>query len=594
MIKSLFMILCCAFWLVPVSSAQTTIHDLVMWDYRNTAPSPNQSLPDYHKWLLDYCKVNTPERLILYVSSPCITEFQTFYDPGVTPSTTTPPPTFISFLDQLKNQSETSSLDVEILFDRSSFPMTGPDSPCWTGSVSIQPQLPLPEQWTGLSLGLDWYGNILGNSSLTSNPISGLTIDPEVNDNATGIPGQTCLSVPDKYRVQTIYQQLIDYVDNWRVLNGHQSKTSNMTLEVDSSGFAKINVSDFPMSAELWHLAKNNNASYELSQCRMTGGYPSWRPGVSSPLLDQVYLQVYVACSRKKHTHEILQASSFWRWQSSIGCMDGQVPQPNAPGPSAESLRLNMTQRPGSNGPGTLIAKETTASPNHISFTGTDTMFLNWDDYTRVCAVNVNGSTTPPKSFGGEWTFRQTTIHDPVQNTNTSAFGRGPHLDTSGQSLPYRYSELMMNWQVPRMTSDMAARISFMFSAERDVLLPFFGYWDLSHFYDFIDAFKRETDGSDADHAIYLDANGDPLAAAPNWAIYDLKTALTSWPSLGVYPAAELDCRGDINLDRRVDLDDLLLMVHLWGMVGGDANGDDQTDVEDLLVILANFSQSCS
>ena len=130
-------------------------------------------------------------------------------------------------------------------------------------------------------------------------------------------------------------------------------------------------------------------------------------------------------------------------------------------------------------------------------------------------------------------------------------------------------------------------------AAERNVLLPFFGYWDLADFYSFIDALKVQTDGSDADHSIYQDMNGNPLAAAPNWGIYDLQTALTAWPSLGSYPAAELDCLGDINLDRRVDLDDILLMIHLWGMAGGDANGDDQTDVEDLLVILANFDQEC-
>ena len=75
------------FCLGPIVSAQTTIHDLVMWDYRGTSPS-HKPLPDYHEWLLEYCKTNTPERLVLYVSSPCIdTDFETFYDPEATAST---------------------------------------------------------------------------------------------------------------------------------------------------------------------------------------------------------------------------------------------------------------------------------------------------------------------------------------------------------------------------------------------------------------------------------------------------------------------------------------------------------------------------
>lgn len=591
MISRLVAFLLCLFCLGPIVSAQTTIHDLVMWDYRGTSPS-HKPLPDYHEWLLEYCKTNTPERLVLYVSSPCIdTDFETFYDPEATASTATPPPDFISFLDQLKKQSETSNLDVEILFDRSSFPMTGPSAACWTGSASSQPSLPLPPQWSGLALGLDWYGDVLANASLAANPIVGLTIDPEVDNSnhTTAIPGSTCVEpVPDKYRVQTIYQQLIDYVDNWRVLNGHQAKTSGMALEVDSSSFAKINASDFPMSAELMGLV-NVNASFELNNCRLSNGYPSWRPNVPSPLLDRVYLEVYVACSRDRQTQTIYQAGSFWRWQNDNGCEDGHVSSSRSPASAAEALRLNMTQLPGSPGPGQLAAKETSATPNHIEFEGTDTMFLNWEDYTRVCAVNANGSTTPSAAFGGAWKFRVS-----PQNTNTSAFGYGPHLDTAGQSLPYRYSELVMDWRSPKITSEMASRICLVFSAERNVLLPFFGYWDLADFYSFIDALKVQTDGSDADHSIYQDMNGNPLAAAPNWGIYDLQTALTAWPSLGSYPAAELDCLGDINLDRRVDLDDILLMIHLWGMAGGDANGDDQTDVEDLLVILANFDQECS
>ena len=66
----------------------------------------------------EYCKTNA-ERLVLYVSSPCIDTTETFYDPGAGQhgDATTG---LHFFLDQLKKQSETSNLDGG-LFDRSSF-----------------------------------------------------------------------------------------------------------------------------------------------------------------------------------------------------------------------------------------------------------------------------------------------------------------------------------------------------------------------------------------------------------------------------------------------------------------------------------------
>lgn len=53
-------------------------------------------------------------------------------------------------------------------------------------------------------------------------------------------------------------------------------------------------------------------------------------------------------------------------------------------------------------------------------------------------------------------------------------------------------------------------------------------------------------------------------------------------------------CRGDINLDRVVDLTDLALLLGTFGGPGaGDLNADCVTDLTDLAILLGNFGLSC-
>lgn len=53
-------------------------------------------------------------------------------------------------------------------------------------------------------------------------------------------------------------------------------------------------------------------------------------------------------------------------------------------------------------------------------------------------------------------------------------------------------------------------------------------------------------------------------------------------------------CRGDINLDRVVDLTDLSLLLATFGGPGaGDLNADCVTDLTDLTILLGNFGLSC-
>lgn len=52
-------------------------------------------------------------------------------------------------------------------------------------------------------------------------------------------------------------------------------------------------------------------------------------------------------------------------------------------------------------------------------------------------------------------------------------------------------------------------------------------------------------------------------------------------------------CRGDLNFDRKVDVDDLMLVIGDWGTCTGDCKGDvDGTgavDVQDVLNVIQNW-----
>ena len=169
-------------------SAGTTLSDVVMWDYRETAPS-HTPLSDYHAWLLTWIAANPPPRLVLYVTSPCIgPPYSTFYDPTASPTTDAKPANFDDFLADLHQANPTE--EIEVLVDRSSFPASGASTPCWGQPASTHPHLFLPSEWDALPLIMDWFGELLSNTAISAGPIAGITFDPEVS--ATNIPGNSC------------------------------------------------------------------------------------------------------------------------------------------------------------------------------------------------------------------------------------------------------------------------------------------------------------------------------------------------------------------------------------------------------------------
>jgi len=555
----------------PVCLAGTTLEDVVVWDYRGTAPS-QVSLEAYHGWLVSWCRGTPPPRLVLYVSSPCIGyDFATFYDPTAAPTDGVNPANFVDFLSDLK--AAAPGTEVEVLVDRSSFSASGASSPCWTGGTgSHHPDMSLSSEWANLPLAMDWVGAVLDNASLPGGVLAGVTFDPEVSQ--ANVPGSSCVP-PGTHGVSMTYQQLADWVDAWKRLNGHTDLRQGMTFGVDAANMARLNVATFPLETSLQSVLAQ--ASPELN-CQLDGsGYPTWRTGDATPLLQSCYLQVYVVCAESGDT--ISEASSFWRWQTEGGCDPAATPTLRAAADAAQSLVLNMTQQAGSPGPGTL---EVAAG---VELTGVGTRFLDWAPYTRVSAIEPDGSIIPTS---GQW--KVDAFH-----SNTAASGYGSSETTSGEQLPYRYSELVMNWHYPYVSADMADRIWPMFSINADTLAPFFGYGTEQKFLDFIDQFASAADGSSYARSVYSSDGTTGVSLPPNYAIYDLQLACDHW-DIGTYPTSSdhvLPCAANLAGGAMIGVQDLLVVLSSWGTPTADLDGDGTTGLSDLQILLQVWGIGC-
>lgn len=563
--------------LLPVGSTPS-ISDYILFDYRDSI-SGTANLQAYHTWLIDWCASHPPPRLVLYVSSPCSPlagAFGEFYDPTASKDDTATAVNFVDFLVDLK--AAVPSVDVECFISNGSYPDNSATSPCWSATTTTKPTLPLPTDWSGLPLFLDWMDAIVSNPDLSSAAPVGMAMDPEFEG---AIPSNLCTAAQGS---TVIYQQLIDYIDAWRVLNGHQSIRSGMTFQVDTATFSVINVSDWPLTTEMTGMLPSTSPELD---CQLNGAaYPPWRTSSdTAPLLDTVYMQVYVGSLCSGGT--ISTASTFWRWQNEHGCQVGVTPVPRTPAEAAESLYLNMVQKAGSPGPGTIKVVDAGLRDDgsYLSFTGTNTLFGDWAQYSRVRCTKPDGSTLPSVA---QWKLKGI-------DSDTTATGYGMHESTDGASLPYTYTELLFNWQSPAVSTALTNRVVFMFSAEKEPWYPFFGWWTLQNFLQFTADFAGWVDGSDADHAIYLDAAGAPLSMPMPFCLYSLKQACDSW-GIGTYPGSSSNgtaCAANLAGTSTVGMESLLLMLTGWGTPMADIDGSNDSSAADIHLLLSVWGQSC-
>ena len=557
----------------------------LIWDYRDTAPS-KVSLVDYHVWLLDYCRSQTPERLVLYVSSPQIADqtFCDFYDPTAASRTGATDLNLVGFLATMSTESDLQGIEVELLADSSSFNPAN-DTPCggWTpnpaaptvGSITA-PTLP-SRGWgpctgcaadrTAMGLLLDWFGTLAAQPDVAGGSLKGLVIDPESSRNPGG---------------NDFYVQLAIWMDMSRTATASmRNMRLGLTVGVESHTFGKLVNTDFPVPAS--YNATSYPATYLGSDRRLT-----YRSSDASPLVDSVYLQVYDECIVKSGR---LLPGSFYQWMCSGGADSGIAPTPIAPvapwstgaETAANILAATLRRRPEQPGPGTITATADAGVPNPVGgnpggadLVGSGTRFTLWPPFARMQLVD--GATRIPGS-PASWNLMNAATSDISAQVNG--------LQASGGPFPYRYTELSIDYGAPTVVADQVDRFWFLFSAEKTTDTPFFGYWDYADFESFLTEFDATT--RTAGNAPFVSASGGAILKPLQVGIYSLFEASRSWGAdfYGTpYPKSTF-LRGDLDEDGRVGGRDVGRILSMWGTgdLLADLNRDglvDELDLESL------------
>ncbi len=501
-----------------VTAAPASFDDwrFAMWDYRECATDAT-SLAGYHNWLLGYLADHPPSKLVLYVTDPDVLN-NSFYDPTAAAVVGTKTTNFVGFLTQVAKLSGAKKVPLEILIDRSSFPASesGTVDTGWTPLLSGQPaSIELPADWVNLPRAFSWFSTLLANSNVPQDVITSITIDPELTKGSAG---------PNVGTVA--YQNVACWLD-WakRQSPVTMSLGVGMALEVDSHTLAKMNTTTFPATGDLAALIPKAPISPYLD----AQGYPSWRPGVSEPILSMAYMEAYVgnapppAPANQPPPPDRPSAGSYFRWMTDNGATDGKTPTPRSPADAAADFQRSLLDWPYAAGQGTITVS---GSGDSLTMTGSGTNFDELQQYAAISSVKADGSLLPA-----------TAPYWKVQNdvpSGTSLSLTGPSIDVSTPS-GWKYTELTMDWQAPNVPAGLENRITFMFSAEKGQDLPFFGYWQLPDFLSFMTKASGLLGSTDPTTAIFVDGNegrGVPLA---NYGLYSLKQICSAW-NIATYP----------------------------------------------------------
>ena len=502
-----------------VSAAPASFDDwrFVMWDYRE-CPTDATSLAGYHTWLLGYLADHPPSKLVLYVTDPDVLK-NSFYDPTAAAAGGTAPTNFVGFLKQVAKLSGTKKVPLEILIDRSSFPASadGAADKGWTPLLSGQPaSITLPADWANLPRAFSWLSTLLANADVPKDVINGITIDPELTK---GSGGTNVGSVA--------YQNVACWLD-WakRQSDVTASLGVGMALEVDSHTLAKMNTTTFPATGDLAALIV---AGQPITPYLDAQGYPSWRPGVSEPILSMAYMEAYVgnapppAPANQPPPPDRPSPGSYFRWMTDNGGTDGKTPTPRSPAAAASDFQRSLLDWPYAAGQGTITVSGTGGS---LSMSGSGTNFDELQQYSAISSVTAGGGLMPASA--PFWK-----VQDEVP-AGTSLSLTGPAIDVSTPS-GWKFTELTMDWQAPNVPAGLENRITFMFSAERGQDLPFFGYWQLPDFLSFMTTASGLLGSTDPNTAIFVDGNearGVPLS---NYGLYSLKQICSAW-NIATYP----------------------------------------------------------
>ena len=453
-----------------------------------------------------------------------------------------------------------AGVQIEILFEPDAFNDSG----------SNQPNYNLPSHFYFLDLPqkMNWLNSLM---QIVPGAISGVAIDPE----ASGSGGNDG------------YQQVINYIDQYRFSNGLLNLHSSMTLGIDAKPMTFANLDTFPTNP-LYLTPTPPSIFFPLS-------LPSYRMGNNASLLNAVYLQAYEPDFNLIFTENLnptLAADTFIQalqdipYKTSYGAIStasamltgsyvdgGQFVSSGTITCTKGSVSCSYSGSnfekeivPGGyldyNQNGTVVPIGQVASspkpdPVHNTFALVDT--TNGANVTVVgepfilsqfsseipsggilntLATNPMNPNMKIGAIDGPIVFKDKGYNPALHQFN---FLSGAKYTLTNQH--FLFDEVVMKWIYPPITPAIASGINFMFSVQYDPSTDnlFFGNWTLANFMTFVNRFLSQVGGNKPPNPIFTDANSNGVAIPNgNVGIYDYYLLLrtNANPMQNAYPPA--------------------------------------------------------
>ena len=312
---------------------------------------------------------------------------------------------------------------------------------------------------------------------------------------------------PDDVKGQTPRQQIYNYADEYKYLNGMQDIKLGSTVGVEESKETYTNIYPAPVPTVFTH-----SISAGTYPKVTPAGNPSWRSSNSDSILQSVYIQVYSRGTA--NSGGSLFPAMFKAGASSGNGHDGLA--------AATIFNQLLRDYPYLTGVGKITWDQAT----DLTLTGTGTNFLTWVGLpiihafdSRIGKVNKIGEVAS------------------VPTTNTTATMGTLPVGSSGNNEAFTRTEIGTAWDTPQqsdvtdLSQDMLDKVYWMFSVnyQPSKYLEFFGNWQLHEFMLFIQNMVRANNGQLPNTApAFMQGTSTPLQfRGDHCVIYDFDFATT-------------------------------------------------------------------
>lgn len=524
----------------PPSESGFANQHFILWDYAEATPQ-QQSYANYYAELYLFIVEKEIPRVILFPKDPDHNPFFQIANQNITSDDN------FAFFVHLIAQA---GVKIEILFEFDLFNDSSSYSPIYALPVD-----PDAFYFKDLPQKMNWLSALMG---IIPSAITGVTIDPE-GPNSGGNDG---------------YQQVINYIDQYRSTLGPLDLEIGMAFGIDGKPMTFANLDTFPINSAYI----NPTGSPPTPSSYFPFSLPSYRNGNTAALLNKVYLEAYepdFSLIFTENLDPITAADTFIQALQDVPykTSSGKITtiQGNLTGTYTDGGQFvsqgTITCRAGEtfcsysgtnftneivegayldyNNNGTIVpigqVGNNPAAPDPVS----KTFYLA--DLTHGANITLNGKQFILSQFGTEIIsgaiINTLQNYEPRPNTKIGAidspiswnvagydpsqhrflFDLGATITLSDQ--PFLGPEVVMKWTFPPITPTIAAGINFLFSVQYDATQDgnlFFGNWTLSNYMAFVNRFISQVSGSNPPNPIFTDSAAQGVGLpAENIGIYD-------------------------------------------------------------------------